>query len=146
MDDSLLTAVLVVMGINLMLWLGQVAAIELNPAGPQFYSCQGTLLGEFEANGCTGSGYVLKDTDPASQIPTEGAEIETGSGNIITDTFGAAVTWFTESTGLKYLYNILAAPSTFLQAVGVPEAFAWGVAAMWYAVTLILVAAFLLGR
>lgn len=147
MDDHLLTAFLVVMGVNVMLWLGQVAALEMNPEGPQFFSCQGSLLGEFEANGCTGNGsYVLDDENPAGNLPTGGGEIEVNDGNFFIDTFSAAVGWFTDTTGLKYLYNILAAPSNFLKAIGVPDAFAFAVGAMWYATTLLLLIAFLFGR
>lgn len=152
MDDNLLGALLIVMGINVMLWLGQIAALEMvqpegppYTIGPKFYNCEGSLLGDVEASGCTGSTYVLLDDDPASQLPNQGSEIQVDSGNVFTDTFSAAVNWFTESTGLKYLYNILAAPSNFLKAIGVPSEFAFAIGAMWYVVTLLLIIAFLLG-
>jgi hypothetical protein len=146
MDESLLTALLVVMGVNVFLWLGQFAALELNPEGPQFYNCQDSLLGSVEASGCTGTTYVLDDTNPAGSLPSGGGEIEVESGNVFTDTFSAATNWLTESTGLRYLYNILAAPSNFLKAIGVPDAFAFAVGAMWYVVTFLLLVAFVLGR
>lgn len=136
----------VVLAVNVMLWLGQIAALELNPQGPQFYNCQGSMIGQFEANGCAGGTYVLDDSDPAGALPSGGGEIEVDSGNVFTDTFSAAINWFTESTGLKYLYNVLAAPSNFLKAIGVPDAFAFAVGAMWYGFTLLCIVAFALGR
>lgn len=136
----------VVLAVNVMLWLGQVAALELNPAGPVFYNCEDSMLAQFEANGCAGNTYVIDDSNPISQLPNQGSEVEISNGNVFTDTFSAAFGWFTKSTGLDYLYNILAAPKNFLAAVGVPDAFAFAVGAMWYGFTLLCVVAFILGR
>lgn len=136
----------IVLSVNALLFLGQVAAIEMNPAGPQFYNCEGSILAGFEANDCQNSTYVLEDTDPAGQLPSQGGEIEVDSGNIFTDTFSAAINWFTESTGLKYLYSILAAPSNFLKALGLPSEFSFAVGALWYGFTLLTIVAFALGR
>lgn len=136
----------VVLAVNAMLFLGQIAALEMNPDGPQFYNCEGSILGSFEASDCVGGVYVLNDADPASQLPSQGGEITVDSGNVFTDTFSAAVSWFTESTGLNYLYNILAAPSNFLKALGLPSEFAFAIGAMWYGFTLLTIVAFALGR
>lgn len=136
----------IVLGINVMLWLGQVAVTELNPAGPVFYNCQGSLIANFEASQCTGTTYVLGDSDPSAVLPTTGSQVQVDNGNFFTDTFGAAVSWFTQSTGLRYLYNILAAPSNFIKAVGAPSQFAFAVGAMWYAFSLLAIVAFLFGR
>lgn len=146
MDDSLLSVVLIVMGVNVILWLGQVAALELNPTGPQFYNCQDSILGQFEASNCTSNTYDLNDEDPAGRLPGSGGEIEVDSGEAYTDTFSATINWFTDSTGISYLYNIVAAPTNFLKAIGVPSAFAFGIGVMWYVVTLLLIVAFVLGR
>lgn len=137
---------MIVLAVNGMLWLGQIAALEMNPDGPQFYNCEGSMIGQFEASGCTGGTYVLADGNPASQLPSSGSQIEVDSGNVFTDTFSAAVSWFTDSTGLKYLYNILAAPSNFLKAIGVPSMFSFALGAMWYGFTLLTIVAFALGR
>ena len=136
----------VVLAVNAMLFLGQIAALEMNPAGPQFYNCAGSILGSFEANQCAGGTYVLNDANPAGQLPGQGSEITVDSGNVFTDTFSAATNWFTETTGLKYLYNIVAAPSNFMKALGLPDAFAFAVGAMWYGFTLLTIIGFVLGR
>lgn len=136
----------IVLSVNALLFLGQIAALEMNPEGPQFYNCADNILGNFEASNCTGTTYVLNDANPASQLPSSGSEIEVDSGNVFTDTFSAAMNWFTGITGLKYLYNILAAPTNFLKAIGVPSAFAFAVGAMWYGFTLMVIIAFILGR
>lgn len=139
-------ALAIVLAVNCMLWLGQVAALEMNPEGPQFYNCAGSMIGQFEATQCAGGVYVLNDSNPAARLPTAGGTIEVDSGQSYTDTFAASNNWFTDATGLSYLYNILAAPSNFLKAVGVPAAFAFAVGAMWYCFTLFLIIAFVLGR
>lgn len=137
---------MIVLAVNGMLFLGQVAALEMNPDGPQFYNCEGSLLGSFDQNDCAGTTYVLDDTNPASQLPSEGGEITVESGNVFTDTFSAATSWFTDATGLSYLYNVLAAPSNFMKALGLPSAFSFAVGAMWYGFTLLTIVAFALGR
>lgn len=143
---ELADALAIVLAVNCMLWLGQVAALEMNPDGPQFYNCQGSMLGTLEASGCAGGAYVLNDSNPASRLPTAGGTIEVDSGQSYTDTFAASNNWFTDATGLSYLYNILAAPANFLKAIGVPGEFSFAVGAMWYGLTLFLIIAFVLGR
>lgn len=136
----------IVLAVNAMLFLGQIAALEMNPAGPQFYNCADNIPGVFEASECAGTEYVLNDANPASQLPSSGSEIEINNGNVFTDTFSAAVNWFTDSTGLDYLYTILTAPSNVLKAIGFPSAFSFAIGFMWYGFTLLTIIAFILGR
>lgn len=137
---------LVVLCVNGLLFLGQIAALELNPDGPQFYNCEDGLIGQFEIQGCTTGTYVLNVADPASKLPNQGSQVEINNGNVFTDTFSAAVNWFTRSTGLNYLYSILASPANFLIALHVPDVFAFALGAMWYGFTLLTIIAFILGR
>ena len=146
MDDSLLNAVLIVMGVNFILWFGQAAALAMVPEGPQFYSCKDTVMGELEMNNCQGSELILKDDNPASLLPTEGSDVISGSGDVYSDTSSSLLGWITKNTGLNYLYDILSAPAHFLKAVGWPGAVAGGLAIMWYGATLLLILAFIFGR
>ena len=139
-------ALAIVLAVNCILWLGQVAALQMNPEGPQFYNCQGSMIGSLEASQCAAGTYVLDDSNPAAKLPTAGGTIEVDSGQSYTDTFAASNNWFTDVTGLNYLYNILAAPSNFLKGIGVPSEFSFAVGAMWYGLTLFLIIAFILGR
>lgn len=143
---SLGTTLAIVLGVNIMLWLGQVAVLDLNPAGPVFYNCKDSMIGSFETNNCNGPQYTLNDKNTVSDVPTEAAPITTSTGNIFTDTFSAIRNWFSQSTGIKYIYNILAAPANFLKAVGVPEEFIFALGAFWYGFTLFIIAAFFFGR
>lgn len=143
---SLGTVLAIVLGINIMLWLGQVAVLDLNPAGPTFYSCKDSLIGSFEASNCQSSTYVLNDANLTSQLPTGGATVNVGNGNVFTDTFSAITSWFARSTGINYIYNILAAPANFLKAIGVPDEFGFAIGAFWYGFTLLVIISYFFGR
>jgi hypothetical protein len=143
---SLGTVLAIVLGVNIMLWMGQVAVLNLNPSGPTFYSCKDSMIGSFEASNCQSSNYVLNDANVTSQLPTGGSTINVGNGNVFTDTFSAISSWFTRSTGINYVYNILAAPANFLKAIGVPDEFSFAVGAFWYGFTLLVIVAFFFGR
>lgn len=138
----------VVLCINGLLWLSQVAVTAINPSGPVFFNCQGSMISQFEQNGCVGgtANYVVADATPANGLPTSGSTVQVDSGNFFTDTFAASVNWFTQATGLQYLYNILAAPSNFLKAIGLPSEMSFAIGAMWYGFSLLVLIAFLLGR
>lgn len=144
--SNLTNALIIVLCINLMLFFGQIAVTAINPEGPQFFNCEGSLIGSVEQGGCTGSTYILDDTDPANRLPSGETSVSPETGNIFTDAFTAAKTWMLDSLGLSYVVNILSAPMNILEAIGLPQAFAFGVGAMWYLMTLFLLVAFLIGR
>lgn len=143
---SLGLSLAIVLAVNIMLWLGQVAVLDINPAGPAFYSCKDSLIGGFEAQNCQGSTYVLNDASPQDQLPSGGSTVSVGNGNIFTDTFSAITGWFSQSTGLSYIYNILAAPSNFLKALGMPSEMSFAIGVFWYGFTLFIIVAFFFGR
>ena len=136
----------IVLGVNIMLWLGQVAVLELNPTGPQFYNCKDSMIGGFEAQNCQGTQYALADSNPNAQLPTGTGTVTTTSGTLYTDPFSVISNWFSQATGLKYIYNILAAPANFLKAIGVPSEFSFAIGAFWYGFTLFIIVAFFFGR
>ncbi len=144
--SNLTTAFVIVLFVNVMLFLGQITILELNPDGTVFYSCEGGILGEFEKNDCTGETLELDDSRSASILPTGEGSISPTTGNVFTDIFGAAKDWITTTTGLKYLATVLSAPYNFLQAAKLPQAFVFAVGTLWYALTLFLLIAFILGR
>jgi len=145
-----LGAVLItVLCVNALLFLGQVAVMDLNPDGPNFYNCTDSLIGGFETNNCADSTvYVLNDGggNITGQLPTGAGTITIASGNIFTDTFSAIANWFAQSTGLRYLYNLVAAPANFLKALNLPSEFSFAIAVIWYGFTIFIIAAFFFGR
>lgn len=137
---NITSALVIVLSINVMLFLGQAAAIAINPAGEVFHDSGGSLISDFD-NG----NYTLPN-NPDELIPEGESSVNPETGNIFTDTFSASRSWVLETTGLGYLINLLGAPAQLLYSIGVPNAFAWAVGALWYGVTLFLVVAFILGR
>ena len=136
----------IVLSVNAILWLGQVAALQLNPSGPVFYNCNQSMLSQFEESHCNGQEFVMSDSDPVAALPSGGGEVSIGEGNTFTDSLSSAISWFTEAKGIKYLYNILSAPANLLKAIGVPSEFAFAVGALWYGFTLLCIVAFIIGR
>lgn len=147
MADTLLKLVLIVAGVNAMLFLGQAAILDTNPAASQFYNCNAGFLGQFEANGCNTAGsYVLNDTNIINQLPSGETSVSPETGVLFTDPFTAMKTWLLDKTGLGYLMHLASAPYNFLAALELPGAFVFAIGSMWYAFSILVVVAFLIGR
>jgi len=144
--SSLTNALMVVLAINAMLFLGQASVNAISDDAPEFYNCQGSALGSFEQGNCTTDKYVLDSTDPANRLPSGASSVDPDTGNLYTDSFTTGKSWFLDTLGLNYLVSILSAPMNFLSALGLPQAFSFAIGALWYGVTLFLIVAFLLGR
>lgn len=142
---NLTTALSFVMILNVLMWFGQLSMIELNPDSTVYYHCEGTLLENFDKNNCVGT-PELDESDLGSVLPSAEENISPETGNIFTDMFSSIKDWFSDITGLKYLYSILKAPYNILKAMHLPAEIAFGLGSIWYAVTLFLVIAFFWGR
>lgn len=146
--DDLTNALMIVLSINVMLWLGQVAVLEINPSGTQFSSCNGTLLASFDAYNCTGPSQVLDEASITSDLPKASAGsggVAAGIGAFFTDLWATLTNWIGDTLGLKYVWSILTAPTNFLKVIGVPPEIAFGLGALWYGVTFFLLIAWLRG-
>lgn len=140
MDKSLLLALTTVMSINVVLFLGQMATDNINPEGNKFFNYSGSMLSQYD-----GGDYVL-NSSPNNQLPTTEGSVSPETGNIFTDPITTAKNWLLESTGLNYLVGIISAPANFLKSLGLPQAFVFSIGALWYAITLLLIIAFIIGR
>jgi hypothetical protein len=145
MANTLTWFLTVVLAVNVALFLGQTAIIELG-GQDNFYNCQGTIIGQLEQSGCSGSSFVLNNTNPSSRLPSGETSVNPETGNVFTDAFTGVKNWFIQDLGLGYLMAILGAPSNVLQAMGLPEAISFILGAFWYGLTLFLIVAFLFGR
>jgi len=143
---NLTGALIMVMAINVMLFLGQIAVLEMNDVGSIVYNCEGSLLSEFEQNSCAGGNYTLNDVDPTTGLPTVEGSVSPTTGATYTDSFTGIKGWLIDRTGLSYLVNVLSAPSNLLKAIGLPAAFSFAIGTLWYGVTLFLFIAFMFGR
>lgn len=137
---NITTGLVIVLAINVMLFLGQASMISMNPSGTVFYDSSGSLLSDFN------NGNYTIPNNPDELIPDAESSVNPETGNIFTDTFSASRSWILETTGLGYLINLLGAPAQFLYSIGLPSAFSWAIGALWYALTLFFIVAFILGR
>jgi hypothetical protein len=127
--------------LNVLMFLGQAAMLDLNPTGTDFYNCNGSIMNEFGS--C--ESYVIDTEGVGGDLPTAEGSISPTTGNLFTDTFSSIKTWI--STKLTFITQILAAPYNLIKAIpGLPEAFVYAMGTLWYIISLIIVVAFLWGR
>jgi len=143
---NLTSALIIVMAINMMLFLGQIAVIDMNSEASTIYDCAGGMIGSFDQNSCSGDTYVLTDGDPVTNLPDVEGSVSPETGAVYTDTYTGVKGWLVDATGLGYLLEILSAPSNLLKAIGLPQAFSFAIGFLWYGITLFLIVAFLFGR
>lgn len=134
-------AFLIVIGINVMLWLGQFAMLEVNPTATNFLDEKGNLFGKVDSGN-----YELNETDPYGMLPKGKSAIDPDTGNIFTDIFNSIKDWFADNTGARYLIAIISAPYNFLKAMHLPQEFVFVVGTMWYLVTILIGILMIWGR
>ena len=144
--SNLTSALIVVLAVNVMLFLGQIAVIgvgeDIGVLDQRGFNYTGGMIERFDTGG-----YVLNETNPSSIFPTAtSSDYDSESGGFITDIFSTAKEWLFEKLGLNYVVAILRAPYNFLSALGLPQAFTFGVGSLWYGITIFLIVAFILGR
>jgi hypothetical protein len=148
MADTITVAFWTVLCINMMLFMGQIAVLSINPTGLNYINCKGNIYGTLEQNNCTVQGqYVLADSSPTDRLPLGVGSVDPVTGMTYTDSYTGIVGWFTNTNGgTDYLGMMLSAPYNFLKALQLPGAFAYIVGTMWYAFTIFLVVGYLFGR
>ena len=112
--------------------------LAMNPATPEFYTGDGTIIAELQNGNIT-------NTDYNSYLP-EGQNIEITSGNPFTDIFNNALSWFKGTKGGMFTYTLLSSPYTILKATGLPSIFVASLGTLWYGISLFLLVAFIWGR
>jgi hypothetical protein len=138
---KLAIALLVVLAIDVMFFMGQTAITDINPTGIEFYNYEnGSVIGSFDKGG-----YVLEN-DVKAKLPDSEGSVNPETGNIFTDTFNSIKDWFVDTTGIGYVIDIVNAVPNFLKSLGFPVAFSFALGALWHAMTLFLIVAFMWGR
>jgi hypothetical protein len=146
MAETITVAFWMVLCINAMLFLGQIAIIETSSDAVRFMTCQGNIVGQLEQNKCNTSNYILDDSDPKGRLPSGETSVAPDTGFSYTDSFTGLKGFFLNTLGLGYLGMIFSAPYNFLKALQLPSAFVFIIGSMWYAFSIILVIAWLFGR
>jgi len=141
---NITTGLVFVMIINVLMFFSQVAVMSINPEGPVFYHCEGSVLENF-GNSCSNTS-VLSTDNLGDKLPSADASVNPTTGNIFTDTFSSIKGWFIGLPGVNYLYGMVSSPFTILSSLGLPNEFVWGIGVLWYGLTLFFIVAFLVGR
>lgn len=137
------TALIIVMFINALMFLSQVAMYDINPGSNTLYNYNGSALAQFG-----GSEQVLKTESLDSYIPNaDDGQLDTSTGNIFTDIFKSIKSFLFEIPGVKYLSLIVTAPYTILNGIfsSHPE-MAFAIGTFWWAITIFLIVSFIWGR
>lgn len=127
--SNLTTALLVVISINLMLFLGQAS---VNALGGTSYIY----------NESTGSCVSL---NPIDGLPDTGNSIDPDTGLSYTDDFSSGKNWLSGGKG-SCSTSIINAPANFVKYLGTPAIFNYAIQVFWYGLTIFLFVSWLLGR
>jgi len=149
MDNYLPQILIMVLSINVMLFTAQVSimnvGVEEGFEVGSFYSPNGSMLCQADSANCAGGTYILNNTDPTALFP-DNEPIDSGDGNFFTDMFGSIKTFFSDTLGLGYVFDLLSGPSTIIKMMGVPQEISFALGAMWYLFTFLILMAFFWGR
>lgn len=146
-SDNALPALLIILGINLMLFFGQLAMTDINPSGSIYYNVNGSLLCQYDKNSCASDEYIIDDEDAQQYLPSGESSVSATTGNIFTDAFTSIKGWFAGILGIKYITAFLFAPANFIKSlIFLPQAFQWALGAIWYGATFFVIIALLWGR
>jgi len=143
---KILTVLAFILALNFYLFASQLAvtnsSIEENiPTIIKFYNYENSLLSDYD------NGSMTLNQNINSELPTAGGQIDTSdpNSNIFVDTFTAVYDWFSQSTGITYLKGIVTSFPNLLKGMGLPEEIAFGLGAIWHAITVFLIIAVLRG-
>ena len=126
--SNLTNALLVVLCINAMLFIGQ-ASINAMGGSEMFYDQS------------TGTCTTL---DPSDSLPDTSQSVDPDTGLSYTDDYSTGSNWL-KNNG-KCTSSIANAPANFMRYLGTPVIFNYAVETLWYLLTLFLLVSWLLGR
>lgn len=141
-SDGSLSAVMLVLGLNMVMFLVGFAMADLGGENP--FNYEDNALREFNAGNSTNFDI---SSNPGNDLPGGGAtSISPDTGLSFTDIFTSIKLWFVDTTGLGWVLGILSGPKIILTFIGLPVAAAWAITALWYGITLFMLVSFLWGR
>lgn len=132
--SNLVNALAIVLSISAMLILGGIVASDIAGEDKTIMSCKGTVF-----DNCTSTGYELNTNNLQGQLPDVNLNPVNPTGVTGEEGIFANIgAWLADVTGVTYLYNIVALPTTFLKSIGLKAVYADIIATIWYGVTLFL--------
>ena len=133
-STSILTGALIfVLCISAIIFIGQSAIISINPAQSELLDRGDNLLYNY------GNESGVNEFDANSELPDSADSVSPDTGNIFTDAYKTAKSWLVESTGLNYVIGILKAPYNILESMQLPNTVVWVLGSLWYGVIIFLI-------
>ena len=142
---NLTTALVFVMALNVIMFIGQASVLGLNPDANTFFTNKGQILNEFDKNKGVGEA-VLETDDTYTNLPSVEGQVSPQSGNWFSDIFTSIKSWFAKTTGGNYIIQVTSAPYNMLKAIGLPNSITFALGGLWYGITFFLLVAWAFGR
>lgn len=142
-SDNLLNAVIFVLALNVIMFMVGGAISGLGGTNPFGDNEDDYALSKFN------SGNVTNPDIPSNvsgYLPSGIQGVSPDTGASFTDIFSTITSWFVDKTGLGWVLSILSGPKVILSVMGMPPALAWALAALWYGITLLIIASYIFGR
>ena len=143
---NLTIATVFIVALNVIMFLVGMSMQAINPdSGNICQSSEGDLMSE---SLYSNTNYSVARTDVLNDLPnSETTQVSAGGTSVtFTDIFNNVREWFLDVTGLKYVYNVIAAPYNILNCMGLPSEFVAAMGTLWYVISLLVLVAFLWGR
>lgn len=140
--NNIITALIIVLSINVMLYASQNAICEMEYGGDcpadatRFYTGEGGIIEHKDIN----------NTNVYDDLPKSGGSVQGDSGNIFTDVTGTILSWLGKIPGFDTIIATARTPYLFLKAMGLPPGWANAIGTFWYLVTLGLLFLVITGR
>ena len=140
---NLLTATIVIVLVNVLMWFTSIAMLDINPSGNMCFSLDGSIIGETVSQ--TGSNYEVNGSF-IDDLPGAEGTISPSSGNVFTDIFNNILGWLKSAPGIKYIYGVVSAPYNILKCTSLPNMFIVGLGTLWYLISFLILISYLWGR
>lgn len=134
-------ALLLILAIDAIFFLGQTAIVNINPDSTLTY------ISAHEISVYDAGNRTISTSNSLNNLPSGNPTVDAGSdGGLFVDVFTAIWNFLGTIPGLNILFTILSGFTPFLAAIGLPPEFVFAVGAVWYGTTFFLLVAFITGR
>jgi len=153
-NDKLILTLVIILVIDVILFFGQVAVnnvvteYSLDSNDNAIFNMDKSFIQRFN-DGADGSYSVI--TNSSGIIPEASDSVSTETGNLFTDSARSIKTWLANSasgvvTGWNYFTNFLSGPVHYFENINAPQEFIFGLGALWYGLTILLLILLIFNR
>lgn len=146
-DYKYVTALVVILSIDMILIMGQFAMNDINPEGSaSFKNYENNSLFTYAYKNSSGV-WIVNSSDIESNIPGASASVGT-SGDIFSDTFNIFRSYILNGKIFSIMMTVLIGPGSYLMnpELGLPTWFGFLISSFWFIITLFLVVMLITGR